>query len=85
MALQGTLDTFALPDVLRLLAATTKTGRLQITGDRGTGEVWLDHGSVVGGTAQALTPTTADVVFELLRQGQGSFEFVAGDASDGRA
>ena len=29
VALQGTLDTFALPDVLRLLAATKKTGRLR--------------------------------------------------------
>ena len=38
MALQGTLDTFALPDVLRLLAATKKTGRLRITGGRGTGQ-----------------------------------------------
>ena len=46
MALQGTLDTFALPDVLRLLAATRKTGRLRITGDRGTGSAWVDAGAV---------------------------------------
>ena len=32
MALQGPRDTFALADVLRLLSATTKTGRLQIDG-----------------------------------------------------
>ena len=47
MALQGTLDTFSLPDVLRLLATTSKTGRLRIEGDRGQGSVWLDAGGVV--------------------------------------
>ena len=41
LALQGTLDTFSLPDVLRLLATTSKTGRLRIDGDRGLGSVWL--------------------------------------------
>ena len=46
VALQGTLDTFALPDVLRLLAATKKTGRLRITGGRGTGSVWVNAGEV---------------------------------------
>ena len=48
MALQGTLDTFALPDVLRLLAATKKTGRLRITGGRGTGSVWATAGEICG-------------------------------------
>ena len=47
MALQGTLDTFALPDVLRLLAATKKSGRLRITGGHGTGSVWVAGGEVV--------------------------------------
>src|SRR4051812_7234280 len=79
VALQGTLDTFALPDVLRLLAATTKTGRLQISGNRGAGEVWLDQGNVVGGHADARTETTSDVVFELLRHEAGSFEFLPDD------
>ena len=51
MALQGTLDTFALPDVLRLLASTRKTGRLRITADRGSGSIWLDGGSVVAANA----------------------------------
>ncbi|HUS62064.1 MAG TPA: DUF4388 domain-containing protein, partial [Acidimicrobiales bacterium] len=46
VALQGTLDTFALPDVLRLLAATRKTGRVHVTGPRGTGSVWVDAGAV---------------------------------------
>lgn len=82
MALQGTLDTFALPDVLRLLATTRKTGRLLVHGNRGDGSVWVDAGAVVG-TEVAGVPagaTAADVIFELLRHTEGSFSFEAGSA-----
>lgn len=77
MALQGTLDTFALPDVLRLLATTRKTGRLLVHGNRGDGSVWIDSGSVVAADAEALTPGSAagEVIFELLRHTEGSFTF----------
>ena len=34
MALQGTLDTFELPDVLRLLASTRKSGCLVLRSER---------------------------------------------------
>ena len=44
VALQGTLETFALPDVLRLLASTHKTGRLCLTGVDGSGSLWLEVG-----------------------------------------
>ncbi|MGH2685947.1 MAG: DUF4388 domain-containing protein, partial [Actinomycetota bacterium] len=47
MALQGTLDTFALPDVLRLLASTAKSGCLRVRGSRGEGEIWFESGAVV--------------------------------------
>lgn len=80
MALSGTLDTFALPDVLRLLASTAKTGRLRITGDRGSGSVWVDAGQVVATElASAVTqePTNEEVVFGLLRFSAGSFTFEA--------
>jgi Domain of unknown function (DUF4388) len=83
VALSGTLDTFALPDVLRLLASTAKTGRLRITGDRGSGSVWMDGGEVVAAElASAVTqePTIAEVFFGLLRFAAGSFTFEA-DAS----
>ena len=60
MALQGTLDTFALADVLRLLAATTKTGRLQIDGDRGVGSIWLVDGAVVAGVVDLHHPAGSD-------------------------
>ena len=76
MALQGTLDTFALPDVLRLLASTRKSGRLLVQGDDGNGSLFLDGGSVVGGeTNLAPTDEGHEVLFELLRLGDGSFLF----------
>ena len=84
MALSGTLDTFALPDVLRLLASTAKTGRLRITGDRGSGSVWVTDGEVVATElASAVTqePTNEEVVFGLLRFSAGSFTFEADAAS----
>ncbi|MCU1346248.1 MAG: hypothetical protein JWL70_2514 [Acidimicrobiia bacterium] len=77
MALQGTLDTFGLPDVLRLLAGTRKTGRLRVTGDRADGSVWLDGGAIVAGKSSSLTAQAdlAMVVFDLLRCRGGSFVF----------
>src|SRR3954451_14770572 len=80
VALQGTLDTFALPDVLRLLASTKKTGRLRVSGNRGTGSVWVDGGGVTGAEATGVgdAPPSSDVLFELLRYGDGSFTFEAG-------
>lgn len=86
MSLQGTLDTFALPDVLRLLASTRKTGHLRLEGSRGTGGVWF-----AGGTVAAIdTPTTAspvpappsaDALCDLLRSPDGAFSFEAGASS----
>jgi hypothetical protein len=80
VALQGTLDTFALPDVLRLLSSTKKTGRLRVSGNRGTGSVWVDNGGVVATEASGVLDVTTpvDVVFELLRYAEGSFTFEAG-------
>lgn len=81
MELSGTLDSFALPDVLRLLASTKKTGRLRVTGDRCSGSVWVDDGEVVSTELTArgtIESGPADVVFALLRFGSGSFTFEAG-------
>lgn len=77
MSLQGTLDTFALPDVLRLLAGTHKTGHLIIDGSRGSGNLWLDSGHVVAAettNGRPHSPPTV-VLFELLRYTDGSFTF----------
>lgn len=79
--LQGTLETFGLGDVLTLLATTGKTGRLRLDGDRGTGSLWFDSGEVVGATAGNVPADTelTDVLFELLRFGQGEFSFRIGE------
>jgi hypothetical protein len=78
MALQGTLDTFELPDVLRLLASTGKTGRLGLDSDRGVGDVWLAEGKVVGVDAPGAPDDLGDALFDLLRSREGSFAFEPG-------
>lgn len=83
MALQGTLDTFALPDVLRLLATTGKTGQLLVQGDQGNGSLFVVDGAVVGGETSLASATGADeVLFELLRLDDGSFMFDQDATSD---
>ena len=86
MALQGTLDTFALPDVLQLLATTKKTGCLRLEGPRGTGTVHVDGGEVVAVAAPhaPLATEPADALFELLRFEEGSFAFDADAAPSER-
>lgn len=77
MALQGTIETFALPEVLRLLGLGGKTGRLRLSGDRGSGSIWVDGGKVVAAEATGIREGTSPtgVVFELLRYAEGSFSF----------
>lgn len=78
MALQGTIDSFAMADVLRLLAASAKSGRLIVNGDRGSASLWLADGQLVGGANP--DPVGGDlgpVVFDILRFGSGSFIFEA--------
>lgn len=92
MALSGTLDTFDLPDVLRLIASSSKTGRLRVSGSRGSGSVWVADGEIVASeltSINALSPSVVDVIFGLLRFETGSFTFeadaVAADAGPGLA
>jgi hypothetical protein len=80
--LRGSLDTFALPDVLTLLAGTAKSGELQVTGSAGDGRVWLDRGQIVGAESGAARDPVSAVV-QLLRLEEGEFEFEADvDAPD---
>ncbi len=74
MALQGTIDAFPLTDVLQLLATSAKSGKLALDGDRGRTEVWIERGDVVG-TDSGTATTAENLVFELLRFGDGSFVF----------
>lgn len=84
MALQGTIETFALPDVMRLLASTKKTGCLRLNGSRGTGSVWVDGGTIVASTASGARHATdpVEVFFELLRYKDGDFVFDADVVAD---
>lgn len=84
MALQGTLETFSLPDVLQLLASTKKSGCLLISGDRGSGSVWVVEGAIVQSEASGAPHASGavDVVFELLRYQQGEFVFEDGGEVD---
>lgn len=82
MSLQGNLETFALPDVLRFLSTSNKTGRLAVATHRCTGEVWMADGGVVAVTAGDATEP-ADGLFELLRNPEGTFDFDA-DADPGK-
>ena len=76
MALQGTLETFSVPEVLRLLANTRKTGLLALDGDRGVGNVWLREGSIVAARSDHERSGDIDAaLFDLLRYGSGDFVF----------
>lgn len=82
MALQGTLDTLRLADVLRLLAATAKTGCLRVQGDRGEGSVWVRDGLVTAaGTDRVFHAPLDQVLCDLLRYEIGSYCFDNDDRS----
>jgi hypothetical protein len=85
VALQGDLASFALSDVLRLLASTEKSGRLVVSGDLEHGEVWLRDGALTGGRASTRPSATgaADVLFEIQQFPNGSFVFEAADDVEG--
>ena len=80
MSLQGTIDSFPIIDVLRLLAISSKPGRFVVDGDRGVNELWFVDGNVTGGKSLrgdiASDPESIGVVmFDLLRSTNGSFLF----------
>ena len=86
VALQGTLETFALPDVLRLLASTHKTGRLRLTGAGGLGFAVArrrGHRGQRGQSAPRSPTAPSDVLFELLRFKEGDFVFDDDERPDG--
>jgi hypothetical protein len=84
VALQGTLETFSVPEVLRLLAGTAKTGLLALDGDRGEGRVWLADGRIVEARSDHEQGDRVEaVLFDLLRFRTGSFVFDSGAAAHG--
>ncbi|MEM9132049.1 MAG: DUF4388 domain-containing protein [Actinomycetota bacterium] len=85
--MQGSLDDFALDEMLTLLASTGKTGRLEVKGDRGQGALRLKDGRLVDATASNTANGTEpeDALFELLRFTDGNFHFTVSEEEDGTA
>lgn len=75
MALQGTIDTFPLTDVLGLLASSKKSGRLVLDGDRGRIGLWVEEGDIIGGDMAGASATAPSLLFELLRFSEAGFAF----------
>lgn len=84
MALQGTIDTFELTEVVRLLAAGSKTGVLRLEGSRGSGRVWVDEGKVTTITVDHAprAESLAEAMFELLRFEDGHFTFASDELAN---
>ena len=85
MSLQGSLETFALPDVLVLLSSTKKDGELRVVGGRVDGRVWLEKGQIVHANVGGRETPFVDAIFELLRLDAGTFNFEADSAAPHRA
>lgn len=83
--LQGSLDNFALDEVLGLLSSTSKTGQLDLKGNRGNGVLRLLSGRLVdAGASNAANGTEPeDVLFELLRYKEGTFSFTSSELEEG--
>ena len=81
MSLQGSIETFALPDVLGLLASTKKSGELRIVATNLDGSVWFSQGQLVQTVVGGRDLKPADAVFELLRLVKGTFAFEADHAA----
>jgi hypothetical protein len=77
VSLQGSLETFALPDVLVLLASTKKNGELRVVGGKVDGRIWVEKGQIVHSDVNGGETSSVDAVFELLRLDTGSFSFDA--------
>ncbi len=77
MSLQGSLESFALPDVLVLLSSTKKDGELRVVGGRVDGRLWLEKGQIVHSAVGGTETSAVDGLFQLLRLDAGTFNFDA--------
>ena len=76
MSLKGSLQTVALPEVLRFLSGTGKSGEFHVSGTNGDGRLWFTDGRVSGfQAARAAEPHEA--IFQMLRISDGDFDFTA--------
>jgi hypothetical protein len=85
LALQGTLDTLPIPELLGVLAVTRNTGCLRIQSASGQGTLWLRDGTLTAAATDRVPDGPfEEVVSDLLRYQDGSFMFDVDDrAPDG--
>jgi uncharacterized protein DUF4388 len=89
-ALQGSIGTFALPEILLLIARSSASGELRVTRDGAEEVIWFDKGHVRGATGDLADSKDAapdeeqmrKVVLELLHWDAGSFYFNPGSAPE---
>src|SRR3954447_21778479 len=89
VSLQGTFDVFSLPELLRMLASSAKTGGLVVEAGGVAGRIDLRDGSCVGvesvevrgtpATVDELHGRLVDVCFLIVRESTGAFRFAAGE------
>lgn len=81
--LAGSLDALSLPGLVQLLSSERRTGRVDVSGPRGAGSLWLDtgdlvHASVHSGDEHLEGEAAID---DLLGLGEGTFVFAPGEAA----
>lgn len=80
MALQGNLDVWRVTDVLRMLAATDKTGYLRVDEEERQGGVWFRDGSISAATTDRVPQgPLVEALSDVLRFCGGSFDFTLDD------
>ncbi|HUG84819.1 MAG TPA: DUF4388 domain-containing protein, partial [Euzebya sp.] len=71
--LAGSLTEFSIPDIFSLLAATHKTGVLNLTGSEASGRVWITNGALAHAVADV---TRAPLAARLLHGGEVDLDTV---------
>jgi hypothetical protein len=89
VSLQGTFDVFSLPELLRMLAASSKTGALVMEAGGIAGRIDLRDGACCAAeTVEFRGPVESlddlhhrlvEVCFAIVRESTGAFRFVAGE------
>lgn len=84
--LQGSLDVFALPDVLRLVSQSGATGRLTIRRKGAVGAIGLREGTVIGGELAGVPAEDPDSLLDaamtMVDATGGEFSLVQGDSTE---
>ncbi len=82
MAFQGSLEELHLPDVIQLVAASSKTGAFLLEKGEQVGRIWLVDGQMVHSSFEDLEGNEA--VFALATWTKGHFQFLPGEESPKR-